>query len=96
MHYSAFIFYFLFHNFADTKMRVMEIKKKIGLVLRDLRKAQEGKLTQLDIAEYAGVSLRYYNYLENGEKMPSVQTLIKISEAYKMKLSDLCKLIEEY
>lgn len=75
----------------------METKKKIGLVLRDLRKAQgEDNLTQLDIAEYAGISLRYYNYLENGEKMPTIETLMKIASAYKMKLSDLCKLIEEY
>lgn len=96
MHYGAFCICSLIYNFANKEIEDMDIKKKIGLVLRDLRKAQEGKLTQLDIAEYAGVSLRYYNYLENGEKMPSVQTLIKISEAYKMKLSDLCKLIEEY
>lgn len=75
----------------------MELKKRIGMVLRDLRKSSNDvTLTQLDIAEYAGISLRYYNYLENGQKMPTIDTLFKIASAYKLKLSDICKLIEEY
>ncbi len=75
----------------------MELKKKIGMVLRDLRKTNEDlALTQSEIADYAGVSLRYYNYLENGKKMPTIETLSKIASVYKMKLSEVCKLIEEY
>lgn len=75
----------------------MELKKRIGMVLRDLRKSSNDvTLTQLDIAEYAGISLRYYNYLENGQKMPTIDTLFKIASAYKLKLSDICELIEEY
>lgn len=75
----------------------MELKKKIGMVLRDLRKTNEDlALTQSEIADYAGVSLMYYNYLENGKKMPTIETLSKIASVYKMKLSEVCKLIEEY
>lgn len=75
------------------------LKKDIGLVLRGLRetksKQEEIALNQTDIAEYAGVSVRYYHKLENGLSMPTVEILMKIAEAYKMPLSDLCKRIEE-
>lgn len=79
-----------------------KLKRVIGLVLRNLREShnqsvsKEERLTQSDIADFAGLSTRYYNYLENGQKMPTIETLIKIAEAYKMPLSELCKHIENY
>ena len=78
------------------------LKKVIGLVLRNLREShnqsviKEESLTQSDIADFAGLSTRYYCSLENGKKMPSIDTLAKIAEAYKMPLSELCKHIENY
>lgn len=71
-----------------------------GEVLRIMRekksKDDDVKLTQNDIAEYAGLSVRYYNKMENGKTIPTIDTLMKIANAYKTTLSDICKQIEEY
>lgn len=76
------------------------LKRDTALVLRQLRekKSRENdvKITQADIAEYAVMSVRYYNKLESGNTLPTIDTLYKIANAYKMTLSNLCKLIEEY
>jgi transcriptional regulator with XRE-family HTH domain len=79
-----------------TKVR---LKKDVGIVLRGLRhqKSVEAdvKLTQSDIANDSGLSLRYYNKLENGLAIPTIDVLLKIANIYDMTLSDLCKLIED-
>ncbi len=76
------------------------LKKDVGLVLRGLRtqksKQEDIKLTQNDIAESSGISLRYYSKLENGLSMPTIDVLAKIADSYKMSLSEICKQIEEY
>ncbi len=70
------------------------------LVLRSLRtkksKEEDVNLTQADIAYDAGISVRYYNKLENAKTIPTIDTLMKIAGTYKMSLSDICKQIEEY
>lgn len=58
-----------------------QLKRDTALVLRQLREK---------------ISVRYYNKLEGGKTLPTIDTLSKIANAYKMTLSDLCKLIEEY
>lgn len=77
-----------------------KLQRDTALVLRSLRrqKSQEEdvNLTQTDIANGAGLSVRYYNKLENGKTMPTIDTLMKIAESYKVTLSDICKQIEEY
>lgn len=82
--------------FMKTKVR---LKKDVGIVLRGLRhqKSVEAdvKLTQSDIANDSGLSLRYYNKLENGLSIPTIDVLLKIANIYDMTLSELCKLIEE-
>ena len=69
-------------------------------VLKNLRqqKSQENdlKLTQEDVALGANISVRYYNKLENGKTLPTLDTLMKIADSYKIALADICKLIEEY
>ena len=71
-----------------------------GVILRSLRtkESQEAEvnLTQADIAYGAGISVRYYNKLENGKTIPTIDTLTKIAGTYKMSLSEICKQIEEY
>ena len=61
---------------------------RIGESLRKIRLSQSDNLTQADVAEGAGISTRYYTYLELGQKMPSFEVIMKIARAYKMKLSD--------
>ena len=75
-----------------------EINKKlairIGDSLRKIRLAQIDNLTQADVAEGAGISTRYYTYLELGQKMPSFEVIMKIARVYKMTLSDFVKNFE--
>lgn len=76
------------------------LMRDTGVILRSLRrkKSQEEdvNLTQADIAYGAGISVRYYNKLENGKTIPTIDTLIKIAETYKMSLAEICRQIEEY
>lgn len=77
-----------------------QLKRDTSDVLRGLRnkKSQEEeiRLTQADVAYDAGISVRYYNDIENGKKLPTLDTLMKIAYSYKMTLTELCKQIEEY
>ena len=90
------------HNFAIEKSQQIvmgnEINKrlaiKIGDSLRKIRLSQGDNLTQEDVADGAGISTRYYTYLELGQKMPSFEVIMKIARAYKMSLSDFVKNFE--
>ena len=73
----------------------MELQKKFALAILSLRTQNEVKITQRDIADEADMNIRYYQSLEAGEKMPSLKTVEKIAKAFDMKLSELCKIIEE-
>lgn len=88
-------------NFEENGMKTKEqLKRDTGKVLRSLRykKSDEAevKLTQADIAYSSGISVRYYNELENGKKLPTIDSLMKIAETYKMTLSEICKQIEQF
>ena len=67
---------------------------KIGDSLRKIRLSQSDNLTQAEVAEGAGISTRYYTYLELGQKMPSFEVIMKIARAYKMTLSEFVKNFE--
>ena len=76
------------------------LMRDTALVLRSLRrtKSESGiaELTQAEIAYSAGISVRYYNKLENGKTLPTIDTLSRIAESYHISLSEISKLIEEY
>lgn len=85
----------------ETSMKSKELlMRDTALVLRSLRrtKSETGttELTQADIAYSAGISVRYYNKLENGKTLPTIDTLSRIAESYHLPLFEICKLIEEY
>ena len=73
----------------------MDINEKFRWAIVALRRNNAVKITQTDIAIEAGLSPRFYQDLEAGKKRPSLETVNKIAHAHSMKLSDLCKLIEE-
>lgn len=73
----------------------MDINKKFSKAILVLRINNDVKLTQKDVADEADLSLRFYQDLESGNKTPSLEAVDKIAHAYSMKLSDLCKIIEE-
>ncbi len=54
------------------------IKKSLGLRIRELRKSK--KLTQEKLAELIGIGTANISYIETGRFAPSVETLAKLSE----------------
>ena len=87
-------------NFGvDMKSKEL-LMRDTALVLRLLRRTNSESgmtdLTQADVANSAGISVRYYNKLENGKTLPTIDTLSRIAESYHLPLSEICKLIEEY
>ena len=78
----------------------MKLQKKIGCVILNLRqnmKSEGGvRITQQDIADEADITLRYYQSIETGKRMPSLGVVEKIARAFNMKLSEFCALVENY
>lgn len=73
----------------------MELKKKVAVTIGLLRRNSEIKITQQEIADEIGISVRYYHDLETGKKMPTLAVIDSIASVYQMKLSELCRLIED-
>lgn len=73
----------------------MDINTKFSKAILVLRINNDVKLTQKDVADEADLSLRFYQDLESGKKRPSLETVEKIAHAHSMKLSELCRIIEE-
>lgn len=46
-------------------------------------------MTQEDLADKVGLSRAYIGFIEQGRNVPSIETLQKIANALKVKLSDL-------
>lgn len=78
----------------------MKLQKKIGCVILALRQemhSQGGvKVSQQEIADEADITLRYYQSLEAGKRMPSLFVVEKIAKAFDMKLSEFCALVEDH
>lgn len=78
----------------------MMLQKKIGCVILALRQnmSRQGgvKVSQQEIADEADITLRYYQSLEAGKRMPSLLVVEKIAKAFDMKLSQFCALVEDY
>ena len=78
----------------------MTLQKKIGCVILSLRQQahnQDGvKLTQQDVADEADITLRYYQSLEAGKRMPSLSVVERIAMAFGLKLSEFCAIVENH
>ena len=61
--------------------------KAIGRRIRMQRNLKS--LTQEQLAEMTNISTSFVGHLERGEKMPSVETIMKISESLDMDLNYL-------
>jgi transcriptional regulator with XRE-family HTH domain len=59
----------------------------VGKNIRRLRKARE--MTQEQLAEEAGMAMRYLSGLERGEENPTLRFLAKIADALEVPLTDL-------
>jgi ribosome-binding protein aMBF1 (putative translation factor) len=59
-----------------------QLQRRFGQALRAERKAQE--LTQQSVAFAADLSLTYVGEIERGERMISLDTLVRLSKALKI------------
>ena len=57
----------------------MEIKSSIGAIVRQKRNAK--KWTQEKLSSESGISNRFLQKIEAGDKMPSIVTIFKLSNA---------------
>lgn len=62
-------------------------KIDIGKLVKLSRKKNE--MTQADLAEKLGLSLKYIQFIESNRRNPSIKVLYKIAEIFK---TDVCQL----
>ena len=79
---------------ANELQVAMELEKKFALTISRLRLTATEKITQQEIADEAGISLRYYCELEKGTKNPTLKTINAIAEVHGMKTWELLRLVE--
>lgn len=61
------------------------IRKQLG---KNLKKARLGtKMTQLEVAEKAGITVNYYAMIERGEVNPSLEKMRSIAKVLKLKIT---------
>lgn len=65
----------------------LNVAKIFGERVREKRRAR--KLTQVQVAERAGMFQHHISQLENGEVMPTLETILKLAAAIGCKPTDL-------
>lgn len=63
------------------------MKNELHIVLKKLRE-QEGK-TQAEIAKNVNITQRAYAFYEKGDREPSIDTLIKLADYFKVPIDVL-------
>lgn len=63
------------------------LPKQFGEVVRELRLA--ACLTQMTLAEKAGLTHNYVGEIERGEKLASLETIVRLAGALDIKGADL-------
>lgn len=71
----------------------MELSVAFGRVLRELR--QEAGLTQEQLGFEADLRRTYVSILELGQQQPTLTTIIKLAQAFKMPAHELIRHVEE-
>jgi transcriptional regulator with XRE-family HTH domain len=66
---------------------MQNIGKKLGLKIKELRKAK--KLTQTQLAEKVGIDYKHLSRIEVGSSFPSINTLGKIAYYLDVEASEL-------
>jgi transcriptional regulator with XRE-family HTH domain len=65
----------------------MDIKQLIGIHIKSLRHSK--RISQEGLAEKMGISSKYLSSIERGKENPTLDTLIKLSEALDIELSEV-------
>jgi len=67
--------------------RFEQFARRLGTVIRSTR--EERDLTQKELADAAGVSMKYLSMMETGETNPSIKTFTKVCTALKVRPTEL-------
>ncbi|MBI4931958.1 MAG: helix-turn-helix transcriptional regulator [Bacteroidetes bacterium] len=73
----------------EERLRKENIRKKFGKHIRKLR--QDRKISAVELASSSNMEKSHFSRLENGGTMPTLYTLIKISEALEIPFDQLLK-----
>lgn len=65
------------------------LPKRFGVAVRELRLKAE--LTQMQLAERADLTLNYVGEIERGEKLASIETVVRLARALETTGGDLLK-----
>lgn len=65
----------------------MKAQKQVGDKIKKAR--EKVRLTQVEVAEKAGIHVNYYARIERGEETPSMNVLEAILKVLKVKSSDI-------
>ena len=65
----------------------MNIKKQLGLRIKELRKAV--RLSQESLAEKADISTQYLSRIETGQENPTLDLFIKLTEALEVEMREI-------
>lgn len=72
---------------AGMAIKSAEFSKRLGVALRIERTRL--KMTQEELALESGLSLNYTGEIERGEKMASLETIVRLAGALKMTGAEL-------
>lgn len=65
----------------------MELKKLIGLRIKELRKKKQ--LSQEQVTAYADITTSHLSNIESGKENPTLDTFLKLASAFDIKLNEL-------
>lgn len=65
----------------------MDTREQIGKKIKEIR--EKAKLSQVQVADKAGISVNYFARLERGEVNPSAETLKSIAKSLNVKSGDI-------
>ena len=66
----------------------MDEKRLLGKRISEIRKRQ--RLSQERLAERAGISAQYVSNIERGKENPTLDLLLRLTEALKVSLGQMC------
>lgn len=66
-----------------------QLPKRFGDAVRGVRIA--AKLTQMTVAERADLTLNYVGEIERGEKLASLETVVRLASALSLSAAELMK-----
>ena len=73
----------------DNKKNTRKTTFSVAMGGRLRKYREDARMTQEQVAELIGVSSRYYRYLEEGERKPSMEKLLLIREKMSVDLNYL-------